>query len=319
MKKLNFKNNIFKITVRLLFIVLLLCSFTQEAKAIRIGLHEGVKKTYVGSSENAEFSDANTGKLLFISRSFTPYSIKAYGQSIAIKVKGRYYDCSTNAIYMHNPENKGFLATKKRWYRGDMFIYNFNGRLTVVNTLPLEEYIMGVVPAEMPSKWNVEAHKAQAIAARSYAIANLNKRGSHGYDLKDTPADQAYGGASSETPQTNHAVLSTRGEVLTYNNKIIPAYYHASSGGKTISAGKIWNHDLPFIQSVNSFDWGIRKNGHGVGMSQYGANNLANKGFSARQILNYFYKDVSLSRVKLVEKDEEKSEENPKKEENSAQ
>ena len=139
MKKLNFKNNIFKITVRLLFIVLLLCSFTQEAKAIRIGLHEGVKKTYVGSSENAEFSDANTGKLLFISRSFTPYSIKAYGQSIAIKVKGRYYDCSTNAIYMHNPENKGFLATKKRWYRGDMFIYNFHSSQPSKKTITAEK------------------------------------------------------------------------------------------------------------------------------------------------------------------------------------
>ena len=153
----------------------------------------------------------------------------------------------------------------------------------------------------MPSKWNIEAHKAQAIAARSYALANLNKRSSKGYDLKDTPLDQAYGGASSETPQTTRAVLSTRGEVLTYDNKIIPAYYHASAGGKTLSAGKVWNHDLPYIQSVNSYDWGTRKSGHGVGMSQHGANNMANKGFSAREILNYFYKDITFARLKSKE------------------
>ena len=163
---------------------------------------------------------------------------------------------------------------------------------------------MGVVPSEMPSKWNIEAHKAQAIAARSYAIANLNKRGSRGYDLKDTPQDQAYGGATSETSQTTYAVLSTKGEVLTYNDEIIPAYYHASSGGKTIQAGEIWDHDLPYIQSVDGFDSGIRKKGHGVGMSQYGANNLANRGFSARQILNYFYKDVGFARIKF-KKDKE--------------
>ncbi len=287
-----------KIKIHILILLLFVLPFFQKAQAIRIGLSEGIKKTYLGSSQNATFSDINNGKILFISRSYTPYQIKAYGNSIAIKVKGRYYDCQTNAIFVQNPNSKGFLATKRRWYRGDMIIYNIGGTLTIVNSLPLEEYLMGVVPSEMPSRWNEEAHKAQAIAARSYALANLNKRGSHGYDLKDTPQDQAYGGASSETARTTHAVLSTRGEVLTYDNKIIPAYYHASSGGKTNSAGEVWSHDLPYIKSVEGFDRGIRKNGHGVGMSQYGANNLANKGFSARQILNYFYKDIHFSRIR---------------------
>ena len=294
MNKIKFKFNIF-ILLTVFFVT------SNASQAIRIGLNEGIKKTYIGSSQNASFRDANTGKLLFVSRSFFPYSVKAYGDSIAIKVKGRYYDCSTNAIYIENPEHKGFFATKRKWYRGDMIIYNVAQSLTIVNSLPLEEYLMGVVPAEMPSKWNIEAHKAQAIAARSYALANLNKRGSRGYDLKDTPHDQAYGGASSETPQTTRAVLSTKGEVLTYDSKIIPAYYHSSAGGKTITAGEIWNHDLPYIQSVESFDRGIRKSGHGVGMSQHGANNLANRGFSARQILNHFYKDINFSHIKMKE------------------
>lgn len=301
MGKVELKLNILNLSVKFIFIAVILFCFQNQANAIRIGLNEGVKKTYVGSSQNAQFSDANTGKLLFVSRSFFPYSIKAYGDSIAIKVKGRYYDCATNAIFIQNPNGKGFLATKKKWYRGDIVIYNIEGTLTIVNSLPLEEYLMGVVPSEMPSKWNIEAHKAQAIAARSYALANLGKRNSHGYDLKDTPADQAYGGATSETPQTTYAVLSTRGEVLTYDNKIIPAYYHAASGGKTVSAGEVWNHDLPYIQSVEGFDNGVRKKGHGVGMSQYGANNMANKGFSARQILHYFYKDVNFSKLKTKE------------------
>lgn len=290
--------------------VVCLFFFSLEAHAIRIGLLEGIEKTYIGSTQNAEFIDAANGKLLFVSRSFFPYSIKAWGDSIAVKVKGRYYDCDTNAIYVQNPNHSGFLATKRRWYRGDMIIYNVDGKLTVVNALPLEEYIMGVVPSEMPSKWNFEAHKAQAIAARSYALANLNKRSSHGYDLKDTTVDQAYGGASSETLQTTRAVLSTRGEVLVYDNKIIPAYYHASSGGKTNSAGEVWSRDLPYIRSVDSFDWGVRKNGHGVGMSQHGANNLANKGLSARQILSYFYKDIRFSRLKEPDDTEENDDSN---------
>ena len=116
--------------------------------------------------------------------------------------------------------------------------------------------------------------------------------------LKDTPEDQAYGGASAETPQTSRAVMQTRGIVLTYGGKVIPAYYHASSGGKTVSSGAVWARDLPYIKSVPAYDEGIRKNGHGVGMSQHGANNLANKGYNAYQILNYFYKNVKFSVVK---------------------
>ena len=286
-------------------LVFCLIAVSEPCSAIKVGLSEGVKKTYVGSSQNAEFIDGTNGKTLFVSRSFTPYSIKAHFDSIAIKIKGRYYDCNTNIIYIHNPKRKGFLATKRKWYRGDIVIYNVQGRLTVVNLLPLEEYLMGVVPSEMPSKWNLEAHRAQAIAARSYALANLGKYSSHGYDLKDTPQDQAYGGASAETPQTTYAVLTTKGEVLTYDDKIIPAYYHASSGGKTIEAGEVWSHDLPFIKSVEGHDKGTRKHGHGVGMSQHGANNLANMGYTAKQILNYFYKDIRFARLRRNNDDKE--------------
>ena len=170
--------------------------------------------------------------------------------------------------------------------------------LTVINDVPLEKYLKGVVPSEMPSSWEHDAHKAQAIAARSYAIANLGKRAKHGYDLKDTPEDQAYGGASAETNQTNEAVEETEGIVLVYEGKIIPAYYSASAGGQTRSAGQVWTKDLAFLKSVPSFDDGIKKNGHGVGMSQYGANNLSKKGYNAYQILKHFYPNTKFAKIK---------------------
>ena len=149
----------------------------------------------------------------------------------------------------------------------------------------------------MPSKWNIEAHKAQAIAARSYAVANLQKRGARGYDLKDTPEDQAYGGATAETSQTNDAVMETAGLVLIHEGKISPAYYSASAGGHTKSASQVWTKDVGFIKAVPSFDDGIKKNGHGVGMSQYGANNLAKKGYNAYQILKYFYANTKFAKI----------------------
>ena len=287
---------------RALVLIFTFIVFIQPCFAIKIGLQTHVNKTFIGASTQAQIINCDTNKLIFVMEKMKGYEFKPYKDVIAIKVDGKWMKIKASKIVI-KPEPSGFVSVKRKWYRGDLIVYNFDGKLTIVNSLPLEEYLMGVVPAEMPSRWNQEAHRAQAIAARSYALANLNKRASHGYDLKDTPQDQAYGGASSETKQTTIAVLSTKGEVLTYDNKIIPAYYHASSGGKTIPAGEIWAHDLPYIQSVDSFDKGIKKNGHGVGMSQHGANNLANKGFSAKQILNYFYKNISFARLK--EEDEE--------------
>ena len=226
------------------------------------------------------------------------YEFKPYhSDMIAIKIDGQYRKIKTNQIII-KPEENGFISVKRKWYRGHFKVINDGGSLTVMNDLDLESYIRGVVPSEMPSGWEIEAHKAQAIAARSYALANMGKRGKYGYDLKDTPEDQAYGGASAETVQTNKAVEDTKGIVLIYQGKIVPAYYSASAGGKTRSASQVWTQDLPFLKSVPSFDDGIKKNGHGVGMSQYGANNLAKRGYNGYQILKYFYANTKFARLK---------------------
>ena len=267
------------------------------ASAIRVGLEVDVKQSYLMTSDTGVIYNANTDKPIFKTEKMQAYPIKAHGDTIAIKIKNKYYDLDSNYIRLSTPDDKSFVSTKNRWYRGEIIVYNFNKKLTVINRLPIERYLLGVVPSEMPSSWNIEAHKAQAIAARSYAVANTNKRGSRGYDLLDTPMDQAYGGASAETKQTNKAVVDTKGIVLTYKGKVIPAYYHSSSGGKTVSSGAVWASDAPYLKSVKSFDDGIKKNGHGVGMSQHGANNLANKGYSAYDILKYFYSDIGFSRI----------------------
>jgi stage II sporulation protein D len=266
--------------------------------AIRIGLQDGVNSTYVGASKAAYVVDARTNKILLEMKPLIAYTIKPYGKVMSVKIGRSTYKLDTNWVIVKTADGKGFLGTKRRWYRGNLVIYNINKKLVVLNHVNLEDYLLGVVPSEMPSRWNIEAHKAQAIAARSYAIANLGKRGMHGYDLNDTAQDQVYGGATAEKPQTTRAVQSTRGIVLTYDGKIIPAYYHASSGGQTVRSNKVWAKDLPYIHSVNGYDSNVRKMGHGVGMSQYGANNLANQGYNSYQILNYFYKNIHFATLK---------------------
>lgn len=264
--------------------------------AIKIGLVNGVSTSYFGTSSQGQIINARTNRLLYKTSAMKPYEIRAYKGGIAIKILGDYFDLKTDYIVI-KPNSGGFISTKSKWYRGEFIVYNRDGALTVINHVDIEDYIKGVVPSEMPSSWNYEAHKAQAIAARSYALANLGKRASHGYDLKDTPEDQAYGGATAEASRTNKAVAETKGIVLIYNLKIIPAYYSASAGGQTSSASDVWTKNLPYLKSVPSFDDNIKRCGHGVGMSQHGANNLAKNGYNAYQILQYFYKGVQFARI----------------------
>ena len=263
--------------------------------AIKIGLQTSVDRIGVGASMKTSLIDANTNKTICEIEALKGYEIRPYKNTMAIRLNGKFYQIYSDNIVLKAPG--GFVSAKGKWYRGILMIQNKNKKLTVINNIDLEEYLKGVVPSEMPSSWELEALKAQAIAARSYALANLGKRASLGFDLKDTPEDQAYGGASAETSRTTEAVDSTRGLVLTYNMKVVPAYYSASAGGKTINAADVWGSDVPFVRSVPSFDENVKKNGHGIGMSQHGANNLAKKGYNAYQILNYFYQNVKFARV----------------------
>ncbi len=283
-------------------IIFSICLFlvTSPAFAIKIGLIEEAKETPVAVSSLGGIFDANSGKELLRLAPMTNYALKNGKKSILVKVSGKYYTLNSGSIKIKTYDTKGFVLSKNRWYRQNLLVFKGSGGLTVVNDINLELYLLGVVPSEMPSSWNIEAHKAQAIAARSYALANLGKRASHGYDLKDTPEDQAYGGASSETQKTNKAVIDTQGQVLVNNRKIISAYYHASAGGQTTNSGNIWCKNLPYLHSVPSFDDNIPRKGHGVGMSQYGANNLAQHGYNAYQILAYFYTNVQLSTVPAI-------------------
>ena len=283
-----------KRALTLIFTFIFLCC---PCFAIKIGLQTHVNKTFIGASTSAQIINCDTNKLIFVMEKMKGYEMKPYRGVIAIKVDGQWKKMNASKIVI-KPEENGFVSVKRKWYRGHFKVINDGMGLTVMNDIPLEKYLQGVVPSEMPSGWEHEAHKAQAIAARSYAIANMGKRAKYGYDLKDTPEDQAYGGASAEKSNTNDAVKETEGIVLVCQGKIVPAYYSASAGGKTRTGGQVWSADLPFLKSVPSFDEGIKKNGHGVGMSQYGANNLAKRGYNAYQILKYFYANTKFARVR---------------------
>lgn len=278
--------------------ILFFIMFTiMPANAINIGLLDDQTQFDIGSSQGAQVINEKNGEILYEIAPMEMYTLKAYKNTIGLFVNGVSYDLGGKQIVV-KPLSNGFLCAKNRWYRGVFLVKNLDDKLVLINSLPIEEYLLGVVPSEMPSSWSPEALKAQAIVARSYAIANRGKHASLGYDLKDTTEDQAYGGATSEKATTNRAVIDTENIVITQDKKVIPAYYHASAGGHTLNSSDVWFKDLPFIKSVPSFDDNVKKNGHGIGMSQHGANYLAKEGYDAFQILDYFYKNINFGKLK---------------------
>lgn len=140
-------------------------------------------------------------------------------------------------------------------YRGRVELYRRPPHgMVVVNELELETYLLGVVPVEIGRREEDEheAVKAQAVAARTYAVRNLGRRDSVGFDLFGTVEDQVYGGRDVERPDATRAVRSTEGRVLVYGGEPIRAYYHSTGGGWTARVSDVWNlPDAPYLRRVS--------------------------------------------------------------------
>lgn len=165
----------------------------------------------------------------------------------------------------------GFIAVNGRWYRGSVQIIQDRQRLIAVNHLDLETYLYSVVGAEMSASWPMEALKAQAIAARSYALARISSNpASPFYDLGDTPRWQAYPGLKTEADRTHLAVDSTRGLLISHQGAVVESLYAST---------------MHLVRRVHK----------GYGMSQNGARDLAQRQFNYQQILNHFYPGTTLT------------------------
>lgn len=164
--------------------------------------------------------------------------VRAFGTPGGVVVEGRlqpYWDLAVP-----------HFAYQGRAYRGGVRLLAQEGRLLVVNLVPLEDYLLGVLPAEMPQGFPLEALKAQAVVARTFAVNRLNPKAP--YDLCASELCQVYLGFSVETPRHKEAVVATRGQVLSYGGKAISALYHADSGGMTAGSEEVFQRPLPYLR-----------------------------------------------------------------------
>ena len=147
-------------------------------------------------------------------------------------------------------------------YRGRLSVSLADGMLQVIDALGIETYLRGVVPSEMPSNWPDAALQAQAVAARSYALANLVP--GRAFDLYGDERDQVYGGVAAESPTTDAAIAATKGQVVLYAGRVADTLYFSTSGGRTASSAESLGTPVPYLVSVSDpydttspyHDWG---------------------------------------------------------------
>jgi stage II sporulation protein D len=179
----------------------------------------------------------------------TTYSVRAAanGTLTLLSPKGRRLAALSAAERVSGPAG---LNTGGRSYRGVLDLRRGSGGVNVINVVNLEQYVRGVVAWESPSSWPIEALKAQAVAARTYAITT--SKGGDGWDQYADTRSQVYGGISAETPTTDRAVGETSGHVVTYRGAPVVTYFFSTSGGRTEDVENVWSgaSQSPWLRSV---------------------------------------------------------------------
>ncbi len=274
------------------------------------------------------------------------------------------------------PQNGGYIWINDRWYRGSVKVVVVDKQLVAIDLVNIEHYLYSVLGAEMSATFPAEALKAQAVAARTYALYRSQFARKKLFDVDNTEASQVYKGLSTEANTTQAAVKATSGQVMTYQGKLILAAFHSASGGHTENVEDIWSDSLPYLRGVPDDDLGtpgyewsktfslaqlseslnvpniksiapdrttqfgsvlslkasgdneqiltgnkIRTtlklrslrftvtptpegfifnglgNGHAIGLSQWGAYNMAQKGVKYSSILAHYYQGVNLGKI----------------------
>lgn len=212
-------------------IAVLVGSFsTREAAQEAIGARGLSGSVFTGSNRSVSVLRAHTDQVLFL------------------------FDCGSSYSLTLAPTcaEKAITQCGDYQYYGDFQFTRLTGEdLTVVNFIDLEDYTKGVLPNEMASDWPLEALKAQAVVARTYAVANQNKFRSYGFDLSNDTSSQVYRGLRSVSEKTNRAVDETAGKFVRYQGQICTVYYFAADGGATEDSENVWTETaVPYLRGV---------------------------------------------------------------------
>ena len=215
-----------------------------QGPEVEVGLLSGSEVNVTGL---ADFKAESGGKVIGKYTKDTRLSVTRKGDALLLNGKN-----AGNKVYLTTGNSAPAFAVKGNRYRGVMKLIpsSWGNGVTMVNVVPMELYLQGVVPSEIVPSWRADAIKAQAVAARTYAYFHKNGYRSSGYDVTDDTRSQVYKGVSAETEATNRAVNETAGEVITYGGKPIDALFHSSGGGYTENSENVWGSTVPYLRGV---------------------------------------------------------------------
>jgi stage II sporulation protein D len=212
-------------------------SFPTQPEAIRVALLKGVESTRIegiGVLVTDEKGEPFRGSL--------PLNVERAKEGLLVNGK------SVRSLTASAP---AYVLVNGKRYRGIVEISCADKGLLVVNELPLEDYLVGLINCEISSQWPMEAIKAQAVIARSYAVYQKEARKYALYHLESSVLDQVYDGCDIEDSRAVRGVRETAGEVLTYEKNVIQAFYHSNCGGHTEASENVWGYAQPYLQGVD--------------------------------------------------------------------
>ncbi|MFQ5949778.1 MAG: SpoIID/LytB domain-containing protein [Nitrospiria bacterium] len=214
----------------------------QAGETIRVALMENVDRVDISSRRGFSIMTSSGRRLGPVLRSAKISTAKGI---------------TVNRIDSHEkelffiPRRGGKIAINRNTYEGTFRIKRKEGGLLVVNEIDLERYLKGVVPAEMPPEWEMEALKVQAVISRTYALYKKEENRENDYDLVGSILAQVYKGEAVANRRASASVAMTEGMILTYMGKPALTFYHSTSAGPTEDAAERWEIDLPYLKGVS--------------------------------------------------------------------
>lgn len=223
-----------------LFILLLLCAGVSAAaprpETIRVAIVKGAESVRIDGS-GLLFTDGSGSPL----RLSTPLEVRRGRDGVVVNGQ------TVSRVIVSAPER---CSVNGKGYRGVLEVSAADRGVLVVDELPLESYLVGLINCEISSAWPMEAIKAQAVIARSYAVYQKGARSNAPYQLESSVMDQVYEGCDLEDSRASRGVQETAGEVLSYGGKVIQAFYHSNCGGHTESSANVWGISVPYLEGV---------------------------------------------------------------------
>ncbi|MDD5155817.1 MAG: SpoIID/LytB domain-containing protein [Candidatus Omnitrophica bacterium] len=219
--------------------------YGQTEQYIRVAILQDAPSLNLKISGICEVLDGPTGAVLYRGKNLNT-TVTAYKGGILIA--GNNF--ASRQVLVRSGDQSP-IVINGRLFSGDIgLIKKDGGHLLVLNIIGLEDYVKGILYHEASHYWPMDALRAQAVVSRTYAVYQMQENKSRDFDVTCDIYSQVYGGKTSERFRTNEAVDDTRGQILTYEGKIIPAYFHATCGGHTQDASLLWNVNIAPLKGV---------------------------------------------------------------------